>query len=308
MLPTPLLPSLNTAQSLLKRKEFSPRQVARALDVSESSVKRWCDRGLIPFHHTVGGHRRISLPGLLEFVRQRGQEIPHPEMLGLPPLHGRKQGAPQRARALMLEALLAGDEAAAFRVASDFLATGHRLTTLFDEVMAPCFEEIGNRWECGAAEVYQERRACEVALRIMHQLEPLVTQPPKGAPIAIGGAPEGDPYNLGTTMAELILRSVGYDARSLGDDLPFATLDAAITEHQPKLFWLSCSHLPKPHEFLGQYERLFERHAKSTAFVVGGRALTVELRKAMNYTAFCDTMAHLETIGQRLLPKQPDQQ
>ncbi|REJ93532.1 MAG: helix-turn-helix domain-containing protein [Planctomycetota bacterium] len=46
---------------------LTPKQVARAISVSESSIKRWCDRGAIATQYTPGGHRRIPLSGLLEF-------------------------------------------------------------------------------------------------------------------------------------------------------------------------------------------------------------------------------------------------
>ncbi len=44
---------------------LTPKQVARAIQVSESSIKRWCDRGTIPAEYTAGGHRRIPLAELV---------------------------------------------------------------------------------------------------------------------------------------------------------------------------------------------------------------------------------------------------
>jgi hypothetical protein len=37
-----------------------------------------------------------------------------------------------------------------------------------------------------------------------------------------------------------------------------------------------------------------------TALVVGGRALTVNLRQRMNYAAYGDTMQHLETFARTM--------
>ena len=51
------------------RDLLTPKQVARAIDVSESSIKRWCDKGVIPTQYTAGGHRRITMADTLEFLR-----------------------------------------------------------------------------------------------------------------------------------------------------------------------------------------------------------------------------------------------
>ena len=70
------------------RDLLTPKQVSRAIDVSESSVKRWCDKGVIPTQYTAGGHRRITMSGLMEFLRAGKHQLIHPEALGLPPTSG----------------------------------------------------------------------------------------------------------------------------------------------------------------------------------------------------------------------------
>jgi len=39
-------------------RQLSPRELAEALGVSESSLKRWVDAGKIAASRTEGGHRR----------------------------------------------------------------------------------------------------------------------------------------------------------------------------------------------------------------------------------------------------------
>ena len=101
-------------------------------------------------------------------------------------------------------------------------------------------------------------------------------------------------------MAEIVLRDSGWKATSLGDNLPFATLHAAIKEQRPKLFWLSCSHLENPDRFLEEYRNLFDEFGTAVAIVVGGRALTEPIRQDMRYAAFCDNMQHLESFANTL--------
>jgi methanogenic corrinoid protein MtbC1 len=292
------------------RDLLTPKQVARAFDVSESSVKRWCDKGVISTQYTAGGHRRIAMSGLIEFLRDGNYELTHPEALGLPPISGQTARVVDRAREQLTTALLDGDEPRCLQIAIDLYLAEHSISIICDELFAAVFREIGDRWACGDVEVYQERRGCEISLHVLHELRSLLAQPPADAPLAIGGAASGDQYRLGTSMAELVLRDVKWNAISLGDNLPFETISAAIRDHRPKLFWLSCSHMADESEFLAGYRELYEQFGLDVAFVVGGYALTEEIRQQMQFSAYCDNMQHLEGFAQTLhaaIQKQPNE-
>ncbi len=280
---------------------LTPKQVAQAIQVSESSVKRWCDKGVIPTRYTAGGHRRIPLGGLMDFLKAKNFAIVEPELLGLPPVRAATPQTVGQAAVLLSEALLRGDEQQCRQIIVDLYLAEHSVASLCDQVMGQAFHMIGDRWECGEAEVYQERRGCEIALRVLHEIRRYLPVPDREAPIAIGGSPEGDLYKLSTTMAELVLRDAGWRATSLGNNLPFRTLAAAIEEHHPRILWLSCSHIEHPSRFADSYSELYDNYGMDVAFVLGGRALTDLLRKRIKYAAYCDTMQHLESCAQALL-------
>lgn len=280
---------------------LSPKQVARAIQVSESSVKRWCDKGIIDTQYTAGGHRRIAASVLIDFLRASKYELVQPDILGLPATIGQTAQAIDQAMLQVTEALLRGDEEQCRQIIFDLYLAEHRMSVICDVVFAKAFENIGDLWQCGDAEVYQERRACELALRIFHELRMLLPPPPPDAPLAIGGTVEGDQYNLATTMVELVLRDNNWNASSLGSNLPYETLAAAIKHNNPKLFWISASHLVDETRFIQGYSDLYEEFGSDVAFVVGGRALNEELRRQMKYAAYCDNVQHLEGFAQTLL-------
>ena len=282
-------------------KEFvTPKQVARALQVSESSVKRWCDKGVIASQKTAGGHRRIPLAKLLDFLRESDRTLLRPEVIGLPATTGQTRRVVDRAAQRLTEALVTGDEDQCRRIILDLYLADHSISRICDDVLAPAFESIGEQWDCGQAQVYQERRACEIALRILHEIRGLISAPPPSAPLALGGTVEGDPYELGTTMVELVLRNNRWNAVSLGNNLPFTTLAQAIEDHRPSLFWISCSHMGDELEFVTGYKALYEQFGRDVPFVVGGRSLVDSIRQQMKYAAYCDNMQHLEAFAQTL--------
>jgi excisionase family DNA binding protein len=280
---------------------ISPKQAARAIGVSESSLKRWCDRGLIATERTGGGHRRLSIDAFMTFVRDRGFPLVEPSVIGLPELSGVKGQTLAEARDLFRKSLVAGDDESCRRIVHDLYLAPHSLGAICDEVIAGAFNDIGNLWSCGEVEVYEERRACEIAARVLHEFRMLVPPPPPAAELAIGGSPEGDPYSLATTMAELVLRTEGWRAVSLGNMLPFDSIVAAVVRHEPALVWVSVSVIADEAEFISGMSRIQDEvQGIGGVLVGGGRALTPEIRKRIRLSSYCDTLQNLETFARAI--------
>jgi excisionase family DNA binding protein len=275
----------------------TPKQVAQAINVSESSLKRWCDRGLLATVRTAGGHRRLALDDVVQFLRESGHPLVRPELLGLPSTVGQGATVIARARDQVRDALLAGDEDQCRRIVFDLYLSGQSAAEICDRVLAAAFHDIGDRWACGEILVYHERRGCEIAIKALYDLRQAIRSPTADAPVALGGAPEHDPYRLPTTMVEIALRECGWRACSYGTLLPAATLGEAVRENRPQLLWVSVSFIESVPQFLEEYARLYETAAEmGTAVAVGGRALTEEIRQQMVYSAYCDTLRHLVTF------------
>jgi len=277
---------------------FSPKQVAQALQVSESSVKRWCDRGVIRTDRTHGGHRRIPLEYLMEFLESTNRRIVDPDAIGLrdhrqlnrDALAGLEQQAERMGgRAgvlpddLMLReqferALLAGDEEQCRKVISSWYTLHGGMVSVADELLAPTFHAIGELWECGRADVY----------------------PASDAPLAMGGTSEGDHYQVANQLIEIIFREAGWRTISLGSGVPFSSLLSAIERYRPKVFWLSVSYVADEAAFLKQFQDFATAVPAGTMLVVGGRCLTEALRRKMQFSAYCDSLRQLSMLARNL--------
>ena len=279
---------------------LSPQEAAKALGVSESSLKRWCDKGLIDAVRTAGGHRKLAVNNLIQFVREREQPILRREILGLP---AKKNGTELRidqGGPRLAEALLTGNESLARQVIFDFYLSRNSISKICDEVVCPAFREIGHRWENQTAEIYQERRSCEIVQRILFELRRL--QPdPDSSWTACGGTFQSDDYSLPTTMVELVLRDAGWNATSLGNSIPAESMRKAIIENRPKLFWVCASFISDVETFVSDFKSLWQTaQTTGTVLVVGGRAFTTELRQQLAYVCYCDTMQQLEAFAKSM--------
>ncbi|MEM7316581.1 MAG: B12-binding domain-containing protein, partial [Planctomycetota bacterium] len=129
-------------------------------------------------------------------VREGALNLEVPEALGLPASAGRGQWNLNRAQAATKDALIAGDVDVIRQIAFDLFLCGHSLAKVCDSVLAPAMREIGALWEANDVDVYQERRATLLISRVLHHLQQSLSRPLRNAPLALGGAPTGDPYAL----------------------------------------------------------------------------------------------------------------
>lgn len=277
---------------------FTPRQVARALGVSESSLKRWCDRSLLNTVRTAGGHRRVAYQEIARFCRETGRQLADPNVLGLPAAVGHGATVYGRAASQFGAALVAGDETMARRITIDLLQTKHPIWEIGDLVVAPALREIGTSWQCGDVAVWQERRGCEIVQRVIYELTNLVAAPPPDAPQAVGGTVEGDPYRLSTMLCEATLREAGWRAESFGSSIPIASLAQAMIDLRPPLAWISISHEVAPEDFAPEFNEHSRRiRAAGIALAVGGRAVDDSLAAALEFTVRCRTLDELRLFA-----------
>lgn len=279
---------------------LSPKQVADAIGASESSLKRWCDQGLLNTVKTAGGHRRIPIQEALRFARERNIAAAEPHLMAMLATTDRKSRRVEHGAERLIEALVAGSETICRVIVFEYFQAGISVSRIFDEIVAPAFRHLGDKWECKELEIYEERSACQIMLQILHELR-LKQIVPVSKRIAMGATCEGDPYTMPIMMGEMVLRSVGWDTRLLGCSIPLSSTLKAIQHHRPAIFWLSVSYIVDEIAFIAEFNNLYDTASRTnTAVVVGGRALTANIRTRLRYSAFCDTMQHLEEFAKTL--------
>src|SRR4051794_1779958 len=139
----------------------STANVARALGVGVSTVKRWVDEGILPAHKTAGGHRKLLLADVLRRVREGG--LPQLDLSGLRFVE-EMQGClePDALSQRLLTALRRGDGGAVRALIHGAYQSGLALETLADFVIAPAMGQLGHEWATGRIEVLREHRGTQL--------------------------------------------------------------------------------------------------------------------------------------------------
>jgi excisionase family DNA binding protein len=289
---------------MVERRYVSTAEVAGALGVSVTTVKRWVDDGILPAQKTPGGHRKLLLADVLRIVREGNFPHLHLSRLDLPSPET-AEAQPQTIGTRFLTALRNGEGGLARVLLQEASDAGVPAETLADVVVAPAMAHLGHEWEKGRIDVLHEHRGTLLCAGALHALRPaLEANGSAEHPLAVGGAPEKDPYLLPTLLAELVLLEAGWDTVNLGANTPLPSFRKALAEFRPRLLWLSVSHLDNPEQFTAEYRELYlEAVQAGTAVAVGGRALTVALRTGIPYTTFGDGLTHLAAFARSLYPR-----
>lgn len=279
---------------------LTPRQVGAALNVSESTVRRWCDRGVLHSQTTAGGHRRIDVGAVLAFARQRGLVVSDETALGVQAGGGRTASDAELSRRFLV-AIREGDDATATRVLEQRIVAGVHPGEVFDHIAAPALHEVGAMWERGEIEVYQEHRASTTALVALTGLQTLLPGETLDAPLAISAAVAGDHSMLATTMVAITLRATGYRVIALGANSPAGTVCRALEDLQPRIAAVSISHAADADDIVDQLNTIHDTASREgCALAVGGYESTADIRRRVRADFFGETLAHLIQFAERV--------
>jgi MerR family transcriptional regulator, light-induced transcriptional regulator len=264
----------------------SPRTLAAAIGMSESSLKRWADEGRLTVERTAGGHRRIPLAAAVQFIRRSGLAVVRPELLELAAEAGGTMRAARDREVVgsQLYGALLDDRAVEARsLIVSLYVDGASLAWICDEVIRGALSRVGALWEHGSEGIFLEHRATETCLRALGEVRRLLPPVPGDAQVAVGGGFEEDEYDVPSVMAAMILTEAGYRARNLGARTPVMATLAAIAHYGPGLVWQSLSMEPRSPRDAARGLLEIATAVAPGSLVVGGRALgTVPLPAAAN--------------------------
>lgn len=286
-------------------RTLSTSEFAKALGVSDSSVRRLADAGELEIHRTRGGHRRIPVSEAVRYIRDSHVPVVKPELLGL-------EVAPREidlesASGRMLQVLEEGHASSVIGLMQWLFASGMNIAELCDGPIASAMCQIGARWPHDKRAIFIEHRATILCCRALNQLRLSIPEPDEGAPKAIGAAMSGDMYLLPTLIASLVMHQTGFNEINLGPNTPLDVLADAVIDETPQLVWLSIAEPFRSHSQAAEVLKLAEvAEQHKTTLVIGGRhasELDAVGRDAEGKPRWivCQSMAQLRRVATRFL-------
>ena len=274
---------------------LTTKDVARLLLVSEATVKRWADDGLLLPKKTVGGHRRFSIHSIARLRREQGIAPAHsPTSRARKKVLRSRLPSPDR----FSEVLLSDNEAEATAQLIDAYLENHALPTLFDTTITKTMHRVGDLWFNGTITIADEHLATRVVLSALQKLRGIVVPGQATGFKAVICGIEGDLHELPIHLAEIIFESEGWNTSNLGPNTPLFTLRDMVAQKKPDLVCIaarSIVDLDRATTEYAQLRKVIERINGTT--VLGGEAFRdSKLRQRFPAEFYAESFGGLSTF------------
>lgn len=287
-------------------KKLTSRETARILGVSEASVKRWADGGLLPTIRTAGGHRRF-LPEDVAVFQRSG--FGHKTISA-----GGRAGAAQASSEAgpvaadaslmveeMFEALVEGgiEEIAALLI--NLSLHEWSVGRIADVVLCPALRRIGDLWHQGKLSVAEEHVASRAGLAAMQRLRGVMSASATRPALAISCSAENDFHEFPVQIVNLLLENMGWDVVNLGASTPFYALAEAVERFRPRMVCVASTVLGDLDRAVREY-REFRQTAErmNVSIVLGGAGFSGRVRDRFEADLHAESFEQLESFAARL--------
>lgn len=209
---------------------WTSADVAAALGVGVSSVKRWTDEGRLASVRTPGGHRRYEISAVREFAHAYGYASERLPDLPAPPATGVVE-----LRAALLPALLQGNAGTVRAVVGAARQLG--VAQVLDGAVSETLRTIGEMWARGELGVEAEHQASYLLSEAIDRLRPETVE--ENGPLAILAAPPGEQHELPLRMVRLLVELHAWRTLYVGANTPWPAVDTLVRRSKPAAVLLS---------------------------------------------------------------------
>lgn len=236
--------------------QLSTTQVAQLLQVTESTIKRWADEGLLACIKTPGGHRKFELSEITRFAEGQGMRLAG----GTPPplsqdqldqlqlgIHAQNY---HRVADVFLEEALQADREGLYQLLLYVTKHHIRFATIADEVIRPALVRIGEQWHQGSLDISQEHLASMAIREALVRLAPDLHRKASNGLTAVCACAEGELHEIGLRCTAYALELDGWNVHYIGANTPYETLATFVKASKPHLVCVSFSIVRHRNEIL----------------------------------------------------------
>jgi excisionase family DNA binding protein len=283
-------------------RAYSTAELAKLLDVNESTVKRWSDAGDLACVKTKGGHRRFAVATVMEFIHRNRLSVSAPavETLANEDLQAHVlAGNIHKLVPALKKEMMAGSVQGILKILRIAYVAKPKLLDLFSDLVFPPLVEIGEEWRAETISVAQEHLASNALREGLAQFHAeLPRKEPNGLKV-ICSCPEGELHDIPIRCVGYYLDTEGWNVLFLGQSSPTESLVEAIKTHKPELVALSALTPQQERSLINAVNKYIypASHRVKAQLVIGGPGIKGRWAGKVKAEFLCDTINESEIFA-----------
>ena len=255
-------------------KSLTTKEVARLCRVSDATVKRWEDLGIIKSERTNGGHRRFRAEEIARFQREQGLGLKYSYNLdSVARTQTRRSENIGHSHYSLFHLLIAGNEDEAANLLITAYLNGTPITDIFDDLISSAMKRVGELWYKGELTVAQEHLATRAAFNAIHKVRHTIPVPEINGKLAMTCGIEGDFHELPTHLSQITIENEGWEVMNFGGNTPLYALTEEVLRHSPETICISGTIMTDIERLARDYKSFREQTVKlNIPVILGGRA------------------------------------
>jgi excisionase family DNA binding protein len=290
----------------MELKSLTTKEVARLCRVSDATVKRWEDAGLLRSERTNGGHRRFRAEEVARFQREQGlgQKIYNGDESAVSAATRRRINT-DRTECSLFHSLVAGCEEEAANILIGAHLRGVSLAEIFDDSVCPAMRRIGELWYNGDLTITQEHIATRVVCNAVYKLRNVLPVAKMNGTLAMCCAMEGDFHELPTHLAQTVFENEGWEVLNFGANTPLYSLADEVLQHSPEVICISATMISDVERLSRDYKTFTEQIGKlKIPIILGGRVFADEpIRRRFTADLYAGSFKEIIEFARKLTNK-----
>ncbi len=168
-----------------------------------------------------------------------------------------------------LLALIKQHDAAGYQQSLQQRLARQGLQRFVQDTLAPLSRQVGEAWESGRFEVFEEHLFTELSTRLLRQAIATLPGGPRGPRIVLTTVAD-EPHGLGLLMAEGLFALEGAECIPLGTQMPLREIGSAALAHRADIVALSFSTAFPRRRIAAVLEQLRQMLPEDIALWIGG--------------------------------------
>ena len=180
----------------------------------------------------------------------------------------------------------------------------HGMQRFVQDIVAPLTQYVGEAWEDGRIEVFEEHLFTELTKRVLRQAMTALPTGLGSPRILLTSVPE-EQHVLGLLMVEALFALEGAECIPLGTQMPLTEIVRAAQAHQADIVALSFSTAFPHRQIPPQLEQLRQLLAPETELWVGGSGIR-RVTPPAGVKFFSSLKAGVQSLTERAQKKHPE--